>query len=581
MRTRFVFVVTFLLAGASAAFAAGHRARLSADLQDHLNAGSQTIEVIVHGDRATIDAIAARYNLVVSKYLASGAVLRVTAGQLAALQQDEGLDHLSGNTPLRVSDAITAESTGADQVWAGSNDLPALSGEHVTVAVIDSGMDPTHAALKGRIVATQDFTGGDGVDRFGHGTHVAGIIAGARVSTPDGLDYRGIAYGARLVNLRVLDANGAGTVADVVDAIDWAVSHREQYTIRVINLSLGAPVLQPYADDPMCEAVDRAARAGIVVIASAGNYGQTADGKTVLGSITSPANSPYAIAVGATDTHGTADRSDDTLEPYSSRGPTPYDLLIKPDLVAPGHRIVSAEASNAYLPTTYPARHITGQGPNAYFRLSGTSMSAAVVSGAAALLLDDRGTLRPFETKAALQLAATFMPEAGLIGAGAGNLNVLAATELVEKGHLPTFKTQQSFGSNGRPTTSLQFLGRNVTTNSIVWGVDSSSIVWGVEANSIVWGLNPASIVWGVQGNSIVWGMNPASIVWGVKDNSIVWGVSDSSTVWGVSDASIVWGVNAESIVWGVNSSSIVWGVDSSSIVWGVNADSIVWGIDF
>src|SRR5581483_9567223 len=280
MRTRFSIVFTLLLAGAPAAYAAnGHRARLSADLQDHLQAGSQLIEIIGHGDRDTVDAIAARYNLVVARYLASGAVLRVTAGQLAALQQDEAVDHLSGNTRIRVSDVVTAESTGADQVWAGSRDVPSLTGSHVTVAVIDSGMDSTHAALKGRIVATKDFTGGDGVDRFGHGTHVAGIIAGAHVSTPDGLDYRGIAYGASLVNLRVLDANGAGTVADVVEAIDWAIAHRDQYRIRIINLSLGAPVLQPSADDPMCEAVERAARAGILVVASAGNYGRTADGK--------------------------------------------------------------------------------------------------------------------------------------------------------------------------------------------------------------------------------------------------------------------------------------------------------------
>ena len=570
MRTRFTLVLAFLLAGSPAAFAAGsHRARMSADLQDHLNAGSQAIEVIVHGDRATVDAVAARYNLVVAKYLASGGVLRVTAGQLAALQQDDALDHLSGNTPIRVSDLVTAESTGADQVWTGSRDLPALSGAHVTVAVVDSGMDPTHAALKGRILATKDFTGGDGVDRFGHGTHVAGIIAGAKVSTPDGIDYRGIAFGAQLVNLRVLDANGAGTVADVVDAIDWAIAHREQYRIRIINLSLGAPVLQPSADDPMCEAVERATRAGILVVASAGNYGRTADGKTVLGSITTPANSAHAIAVGALDTHGTADRSDDTLESYSSRGPTPYDLLIKPDLAAPGHHIVSAEASNAYLPATYPARHVTGQGATAYFQLSGTSMAAAVVSGSAALLLDERAGLRPWEVKAALQVTATFMAEAGLIGAGAGNLNVLAAADLVDHGDRSNGK-ENPFHEMFRSESGQAAAGRVAT---------GSSIVWGFNPNAVVWGVNPNSIVWGARPNSIVWGVTTNSIVWGVRDNSIVWGVSDNSIVWGVKDASIVWGVDASSIVWGLQAESIVWGIGGSSGS-DLSADSIVWGVD-
>lgn len=540
MRNRVTLVLILLLGGAPAALAAGsHRARLSADLQDHLNAGSQAIEVIVHGDRATVDAIAARYNLVVARYLASGAVLRVTAGQLAALQQDDTVDHLSGNTPIRVADLVSAESIGADEVWAGSADVHALSGAGVSIAVIDSGMDPTHAALKGRIVATQDFTGGDGVDKYGHGTHVAGIIAGAQVSTPDGLDYRGIAYGAQLVNLRVLDGSGAGSVADVVEAIDWAVKHREQYKIRVINLSLGAPVLQPYADDPMCEAVERAARAGILVVTSAGNSGRTTDGKTVLGSITSPANSPHAFAVAALDTHGTADRSDDTLEPYSSRGPTPYDLLIKPDVAAPGHHIVSAEAANAYLPATYPTHHVTGQGPNAYIQLSGTSMAAAVVSGAAALLFEERDALRPWDARAALQLTATFMPDAGLIGAGAGNLNVLAAVAIVSR-------DQSAF--------SAKFVASKLLT-----GANSGAIV---------------------NSSSIVWGLNPATANRAVQDDSIVWGISTLSIVWGVNDASIVWGVGANSIVWGAQPQSIVWGVDSSSIVWGLSPDSIVWGFD-
>ncbi len=523
MRTRLIVLVTLLLAAAGTASAGnGHRARLSADLQDHLQAGSQAIDVIVHGDRGTVDALATRYNVRVARYLSSGAVLRVTAGQLAALQQDEAFDHLSGNTPIRVSDLVTAESTGADAVWAGSFGVRGLSGAQVTVAVIDSGMDPTHAALKGRIVATQDFTGGDGIDRFGHGTHVAGIIAGGRVSTPDGLDYRGIAYGANLVNLRVLDANGAGSVADVIEAIDWAVSHRDQYRIRIINLSLGAPVLQPYADDPLCEAVERAARAGLVVVAAAGNYGRTVEGQTVLGSITSPANSPHAIAVGALDTHGTADRSDDTLAPYSSRGPTAYDLVLKPDLAAPGHRLASAEAANAYLPATYPSRHVTGQGANAYFELSGTSMAAAVVSGAAALLLEERSALRPGGVKVALQATAGFVAEAGLVGAGAGSVNVAAAVEFVES---PRSADEHVRGANWLrivPAESRWHGGSDwqvarISPASIVWGIKTASMLLGVTPTSIVWGLNATSSVSNALPCSIVWGVNAASIVWGVS----------------------------------------------------------------
>jgi serine protease AprX len=131
----------------------------------------------------------------------------------------------------------------------------------------------------------------------------------------------------------------------VIEAIDWAIEHRDRYNIRIINLSLGAEVLQPFADDPLCEAVERATRAGILVVAAAGNDGQTEKGAPKFGSIKSPGNSPYVLTVGATDTKQTPQRSDDTLAPWSSKGPTRFDLVLKPDVAAPGVRVVGAEAA--------------------------------------------------------------------------------------------------------------------------------------------------------------------------------------------------------------------------------------------
>ena len=125
-------------------------------------------------------------------------------------------------------------------------------------------------------------------------------------------------------------------------------------------------MLQPYRDDPVCEAVERAVRAGIVVVAAAGNIGQTADGRRVLGGIVSPGNSPYAITVGALDTKGTAERADDVVATFSSSGPTRFDLVLKPDLVAPGRRVTSAEAVGSLLSANFPERHVAGSGPNAY-----------------------------------------------------------------------------------------------------------------------------------------------------------------------------------------------------------------------
>jgi len=509
------FLSASLVFAPSTAAAAAHSARLSADLSDHLSVGSQTIRVIVHGTRAEVDALAARYNLRIVKYLQSGAVFQVNAGQLAAMRQDEGQDHLSGDIRIQSSvDAADVESIGADQVWAGSDEVKAQSGGGITVAVIDSGINTRHKAFaNGRVLLTKDFTGGDGQDHYGHGTHVAAIIAGQAGKTVDTRDYRGIAPGAYLLNLRVLGDDGSGSVSDVIEAIDWTIAHRNEYNVRIINLSLGAPVLQPYRDDPLCEAVERAVRAGLVVVVAAGNYGKTLDGRSVYGAIASPANSPYAIAVGAIDTHDTAQRSDDTLATYSSKGPTRYDLIVKPDLSAPGSHIKSAEATDSYLSKTYPARHVSGTGANAVIQLSGTSMSAAVVSGAAALVLDARGSLKPADTKAALQLTSTFMPEAGIIGAGAGMINVLAAVELAE-----TSEIQSATTIAGEKTVASRLFSTQVTSQ-FVKSLAKKSVQR--QVRKITYGGSP-------KGDTILWG---DTIMWGsLKDNTII-GVARSSGV--------------------------------------------------
>jgi serine protease AprX len=517
-------------AAASTPAIAQHRARLSSDLADHLAAGSQSIDVIVHGDAASINQIATRYNLVVKRHLKSGAVFNLTAGELDALTQDDSLDHLSGDTRIHPFD-VTTETIGSDQLQQTggdkSSDLPTLTGAGIGIGVIDSGIDQKHRAFKNHPVrVTVDFTGGDGVDRYGHGTHVAATIAGAAGQGPQASDYHGVAPGAYLLNLRVLGDDGSGTVSSVVEAIDWAIEHRAQYNVRVLNVSLGTPVLQPYRDDPLCEAVERAVKADIVVVTAAGNFGRLADGTHVLGGTTAPGNSPHALTVGALDTHQTPERSDDTVATFSSRGPTRYDLIIKPDLVAPGTHVVSAEAPGSVLSTTLSDRHVAGSGENSYFQLSGTSMATAVTSGAVALLLQERPDLKPAGVKAVLQLTSTYLPSAGLIGGGAGSLNVLAAAEFAAngfRGALPattisgeTVKSSGIAVGVGNPVQAhRRVLGQDLVVrgeDTIVWGQDT--IVWGQD--TIVWGQD--TIVWGQD--TIVWGQD--TIVWG--QDTIVWG---------------------------------------------------------
>jgi serine protease AprX len=369
----------------------------------------------------------------------------------------------------------------------------------------------------------------------------------------------GSAPSVRFVDVRVLGEDGRGLTSDVIAGIDWTVANRDRYAIRIINLSLGHPVVEPAAIDPLCLAVERAVRAGIIVVASAGNYGMNSKGQKVLGGVTSPGNSPYAITVGAIDTRGTADRSDDRLAPFSSRGPTAFDLAVKPDVVAPGARVVSLEAFNSVLSRTQPAWHVAGSYRNAYMRLSGTSMATAVVSGGVALLLDAEPTLTPAQVKIALQMGATFVPEAGLIGAGAGSVDFEASLELARQGLVGSLLDVaggllggvlgDSGGAAFRDTGTMidrLYAGTGVSllsslTAPLFWSLADQS-EWGVLnllGLTNVLALEPANrLVWGeVAGWSdsyyIVWGntiQDPSGeyIVWGNHEHTdgsyIVWG---------------------------------------------------------
>ena len=312
--------------------------------------------------------------------------------------------------------AVTHRAVGADQAWAGTLGVDGVTGAGIGIAIIDSGI-ADHAALQGRVVVNVDFIHGsaspvasnggarsardrvkakrhaadrdntkktgrkhrEADDQFGHGTHVAGIAAGnPGGSSPDA--YRGIAPGAHLINLRVLDDQGVGRVSDVIDAIDWAIENKDCYGIRILNLSLGAPVDESYLDDPLAQAAERAVAAGLIVVCSAGNHGAAEDGTPIVGAIVSPGHALNVITVGALKTLGTVERSDDAVTTYSSRGPTLFDGLIKPDLVAPGNKVIAAEAPRSYIAQTYPELHVSGTGEQGYLELSGTSMSAAVAS---------------------------------------------------------------------------------------------------------------------------------------------------------------------------------------------------------
>jgi serine protease AprX len=265
------------------------------------------------------------------------------------------------------------------------------AGQGVGVALVDTGVADTPDLHAPRLVRSPDFSGeGDGIDHFGHGTFMAGLIAGDGTASIGGATrHMGAAPGATLVSVKVAGADGSSTLSRVIAGIGWVVANRDAYNFGVVNLSFGLDAGNtPYMQNPLDAASEAAWASGITVVASAGNNGSQG--------VTSPGDDPYIITVGSTDTMGTASTSDDLVPSWSGVGRT-LDQT-KPDVVAPGVSVVSLRAPGS----TIDVQHPEGRVDATYFRGSGTSMSTAIVSGAAAVLLSHHGDATPDDVKGAL-----------------------------------------------------------------------------------------------------------------------------------------------------------------------------------
>ena len=557
-------LVCLVLAGSSPS--GQPRPSLSSDLAGPHPRGPHTHRVIVKGEGAGLASLRRGLLGAVRRDLGSAAAvaIEVNDAQLEALQRNPQLQTISGDLPVVADMAITNKVTAATSVWQGTPGLlgllggtPGYLGAGVGVAILDSGIYG-HTALDSRIAARVNLVTDEPYatgDPFGHGTHIAGIVGGNRTAAQyvTTAFAGGSAPAVKLIDVRVLGARGSGRTSDVIAGIDWVIEHKNTYNIRVINLSLGHPVTEPSATDPLCQAVARAVSAGITVVASAGNYGLTSTGAPVLGGITSPGNSPFALTVGAIDTKGTLDPSDDVVGPYSSKGPARYEIVVKPDVVAPGTKIVSLESPNSFLSTTYKQYHIAGSGKNAYMRLTGTSMSTAVVSGGVALLLNAEPSLTPAQVKMAIQMGARFMPKEGLIGAGTGSVNFAQSIKIADQGLLQSLTS--TLTSVLGLSSGATFHDRGTLIDRIY---DRSGIrLLGLLDLDILFGNTPDAGVLNLLGNSNPLGYAGANyVVWGnVADWSdsyyVVWGNSIQSpsgqyVVWGNSEFSdsnyVVWG---------------------------------------
>ena len=435
---RSVFALGALLSLLPAAWAAAGPRPVAADkldaaLRRRAASPRQMARVIVQTtDFASLDALIQALGGRTGRRLAGieAVVAEVPDVALAELAEAPIVENISTDRRLHGTLERTGLSIGARWV----TETLGIDGAGIGVAIIDSGVARAHDDLgANRVVQFVDFVDFQSQphDGYGHGTHVAGIVAGNGYDS--GGARRGVAPGAHLIVLRALDAQGDGFISNAIAAIDYAIEQRAVYNIRVINLSVAAGVYESFRTDPLTLAARRAVDAGIVVVTAAGNHGRNDKGEPQAGGITSPGNAPWVLTVGAANHHGTLDRQDDSVAAFSSLGPSRFDLAQKPDIVAPGVGMESLAEAGSTLFETRPAARIWGSvatPSQPYLSLSGTSMAAPVVSATVALMLQANPALTPSGVKSILQASAEPREGYSAQAQGAGFLDARAAVEL-------------------------------------------------------------------------------------------------------------------------------------------------------
>jgi serine protease AprX len=488
-------------------------------------------------------------------------VLDVPNSSLPILGSNPHVRRISIDRPVFGANERTGATIGATAVRQELG----YDGTGVGVAILDSGISAAHDDLSApsggnRIARFVDFVGGreEPYDDYGHGTHVAGIVAG------NGFDSSGartgMAPGAHLVVLKVLDHEGQGRISDVIAALDYVVSHKDELNIRIVNLSIATGVYESYQTDPLTLAAQRAVAAGIVVVAAAGNNGRGPEGTTRYSGIAAPGNAPWVLTVGASSHMGTTDRGDDTIAAFSSRGPSAIDYEAKPDLVAPGVGIESLSDPSSRLYATAAPYLLSGTVPTSYLPYlsqSGTSMAAPVATGTIALMLQANPGLTPNLVKAILQYTAQSRDEYDPLTQGAGFLNAKGAVELSAFLAAPSAMPYPSASGWSRHLIWGHYMtvGGQLTADANAWSLD---VTWGDGA---VPGGQAAA--WGITDEGGTWQMELGlftNVVWGTTcGGGDCIGLWDARTVTAVSEGeadTVVWGTSdqeGDTVVWGTS----------------------------
>ena len=347
----------------------------------------------------------------------NGVSAQLTGTEILRLAHKRSIMAISIDQPVRITGGPIYTSkqrwpyvSGAAKFWTELyTGNPASMANVPTIAVIDSGVDPTRPDLAGRVIKEVNLTSlpnNSPHDGRGHGTFVASIAAGS------GSMYAGVAPNAKIVSIDVVDDTGMGMSSDVIAAADWLLANKDTYNIRVANFSLHGSQPSTFRFDPLNRAIEKLWFSGVVVVAAAGNYGATQRGV-----LYSPGNDPFVITVGAVDIEGTIRASDDMAPPWSAYGYT-LDGFAKPEISAPGRYMVGAVPPTATLPLERPDRVVDP----GYLLMSGTSFATPVVAGTAAYILARHPNFTPDQVKGALMLTARPTPEALPMSTGVGEV---------------------------------------------------------------------------------------------------------------------------------------------------------------
>ena len=348
-----------------------------------------------------------------------GVAVDLTGAQILAVASDKQVTAITADSRVQLSAAATPKwpfVTGVNRYWATTYSSAAPA---ATIAIVDSGIDASRPEFAGRLVANVNLNslpGNSPGDGRGHGTFVAGIAASGLAGKS------GAAQRAKIVSLDVMDDKGMARTSDVIAAADWILANKAKYGIRVANFSLHSSAANSFMYDPLDKAVERLWFNNVVVVAAAGNYGKP-DGPS--GVPFAPGNDPFVITVGASDMGTSVSMYDDVAAPWSAYGYT-LDGFAKPDLVAPGRYIVGPVSTTATLYSERPD-HVVEPG---YMELSGTSFSAPIVSGIAALILGRHPDYTSDQVKGALMLGTKPMPRASYMSVGVGEANARRSVEM-------------------------------------------------------------------------------------------------------------------------------------------------------